>query len=94
MNDKDNIRTLKIGGIGNYDSSKYVIHFHHDDKVDGDVRVTIVGSNSAGFTLTFAKDKETVVNAEFDAFPQDKEGTLILLRETISGEDDSGSDDY
>lgn len=75
------IRTVKIGGVGNYNGKKYVIHFVHEDKVDGDIRVTIVGSNEAGFELAFAKDKETVINTEFKAQPMDNEGTLILFRE-------------
>ena len=74
-------RTVKIGGLGNNDGKKYVLHFVHEDKTDGDIRVTIVGSNEAGFELSFAKDKETVINAEFKAQPQDNEGTLILYKE-------------
>lgn len=78
------VRTVKIGGTGNYDGKKYVIHFVHKDAVDGDIRITIVGSNEAGFELAFAKDKETVINAEFKAQPQDNEGTLILYKEEDS----------
>lgn len=74
-------RTVKIGGLSNNDGKKYVLHFVHEDKTDGDIRVTIVGSNEAGFELSFAKDKETVINAEFKAQPQDNEGTLILFKE-------------
>ena len=77
-------RTVKIGGAGNYDGKKYVIHFVHKDAIDGDIRVTIVGSNEAGFELAFAKDKETVINAEFKAQPHDKDGTLILYKESDS----------
>ena len=77
------VRTLKIGGLGNYDGKQYVIHFVHKDSVDGDLRVTIVGNNEAGFALAFAKDKETVVNAEFKAQPHDGDGTLIILQEDI-----------
>ena len=43
----------------------------------------IVGQNEAGFTLAFAKDKETVVDAEFKASPMDSEGTLIHYEEEI-----------
>ena len=75
-------RTVKIGGLGNNDGKKYVLHFVHEDKMDGDVRITIVGSNEAGLELTFAKDKETVINAEFKAQPHDNDGTLILFKET------------
>lgn len=74
-------RTVKIGGAGNYDGKKYIIRFVHEDAVDGDIRVTIVGSNEAGFEMAFAKDKETVINAEFKAMPMDDEGTLIEYRE-------------
>lgn len=77
----NNKTTLTIGGIGNYIDTLYVIRFVYSDAVDGDVRATIVGSNNAGFELSFQKDKETVVNAEFKAFPIKKDGTLIILEE-------------
>lgn len=76
-------RIVKIGGIANATGKKYVIHFVHKDDVDGDVRVTIVGNNQAGFTIAFAKDSETVIDAEFKAQPMDKEGTLILYEEDM-----------
>lgn len=78
-----NKRIVKIGGIGNDNGKNYLIRFHHEDKVDGDIRVSIVGRNEAGFSLAFAKDKETVVDAEFKAAPHDTEGTLILYEEEI-----------
>jgi hypothetical protein len=81
--ESNGIRTVKIGGIANNDGKKYVIHFLHEDAVDGDIRVTIVGQNRAGFSLAFAKNKETVINAEFKAQPQDTEGTLIKYTEEI-----------
>ena len=74
-------RTVKIGGIGNYDGSQYVIRFVHEDSEEGDVRVTIVGSNESGFEMSFAKDTETVLNAEFKAVPHDSDGTLIIYEE-------------
>lgn len=76
-------RTVKIGGLGKQDGKQYVIRFVHEDAVDGDIRVTIVGNNQAGFTLAFAKDKETVVDAEFKAMPMDSEGTKIIYEEEI-----------
>lgn len=81
VSESQGVRTVKIGGIDNYTGAKYVIHFVHTDDVDGDIRITIVGSNEAGFEMAFAKDKETVINAEFKAQPQDAEGTLILYKE-------------
>lgn len=81
VSENEGVRTVKIGGISHYDGKKYVIHFLHEDAQDGDIRITIVGSNEAGFEMSFAKDRETVINAEFKAQPQDNEGTLILYKE-------------
>ena len=78
-------RTVKIGGTQNYDGKSYVLLFVHKDPVDGDVRLLIAGSNQSGFTLTFAQDAETVVDAEFKALPHDDEGTLVELIEEMPG---------
>ena len=80
---QNDIRTVKIGGAGNFDGKKYVIHFVHEDPADGDVRITMVGSNDNGFELSFAKDKETVINAEFRAMPCDANGTLLIYKEDM-----------
>jgi len=76
-------RTLKIGGIGNQDGKSYVVRFLHEDANDGDVRVTIVGQNQSELAIAFAKDKETVINAEFIALPNDTDGTLLIYEEEI-----------
>lgn len=76
-------RTVKIGGLGKQDGKQYVIRFVHEDAVDGDIKVTIVGNNQAGFSLAFVKDKETVIDAEFNAAPMDNEGTKIIYEEEI-----------
>lgn len=78
------LRTVKFGGVGNAKRAKYLICFHHEDPIDGDIWVIIVGNNQAGFSLAFAKDKETVIDAEFKALPQDNEGTLIKYIEEDS----------
>ena len=57
-----------------------------------DTWVMIVGNNQAGFSLAFANDKETVVDAEFTALPQDKEGTLIHYEEEVLEDTQSLSD--
>ena len=74
-------RILKVGGIGNAQGNKYIIAFHHEDPIDGDIWLKIVGQNQAGFTLAFAKDAETVIDAEFKCLAQDNEGTLIEYTE-------------
>lgn len=85
-------RTVKIGGAGNQQGKKYVIHFLHEDAVDGDIRVSIVGNNQAGFSFAFAKEQETIINAEFKAQPMDKEGTLIYYQEELAGTEPEGAE--
>lgn len=85
-------RIVKIGGVGNATGKKYILHFVHKDDQDGDIRVTVVGNNKAGFTIAFAKDSETVIDAEFKAQPQDKEGTLIRYEEDIEPEAKTNED--
>lgn len=84
VTESDGIRTVKIGGVGNYDGKSYALCFHHTDKVDGDVWVVVRAVNQGGFSLAFAKDKETVIDAEFKCLPQDDEGTLIQYVEQIA----------
>lgn len=79
-----NKKVVKIGGVGNYDGKKYVLRFVHTDD-EGTIRISIVGANEAGFEIAFAKDEETVIDAEFSAFPMDDEGTLILYSEAPKG---------
>lgn len=77
------VRTVKVGGIGNQDGKSYFIMFVHEDSVDGDITVSIVGKSTAGFKLSFKIDAETVIDAEFTAEPQDSEGTLVVYTEEI-----------
>ena len=81
--DKNGIRTVKIGGLSNYNGKSYAICFHHTDHIDVDVWIVIRGTAKGGFKMAFAKDKETVVDAEFSALPSDDEGTLITFVEEI-----------
>lgn len=76
-------RTIKIGGVENDNGKKWLHRFVHKDDVDGDVRVTIVGTNKSGFSLAFAKDKGTTLEPEITAEPLDKEGHLIIYTEDV-----------
>lgn len=77
------IRTTKIGGSGNSQGGYYAICFHHEDETDGDLWIMIKGRNTAGATLSFAKDAGTVIEPEFKALPHDEAGTLVELLEEI-----------
>ena len=77
-------KTVKIGGIENYDNQMYVLRFVHEDSTEGDVRLTVVGNNTAGFELQFQPDTETVLNAEFECVPGvGAAGVLVVYNEKI-----------
>ena len=78
------VRTVKIGGAGNAQGKYYAIGFHHEDKQDGDIWVIIKGRNTAGVTLTLAKDEATKLEPEFRAMPHDANGTLVEYIEETS----------
>ena len=84
VTDANGVRTVKIGGVGNYNGKSYVLCFHHTDKIDGDIWVVVRAVNQGGFSLAFAKDKETVIDAEFKCLPQDEDGTLIQYIEEVA----------
>ena len=84
VTEEGGIRKVKLGGVGNHNGKSYALCFHHTDKVDGDVWVVVRAVNQGGFSLAFAKDKETVIDAEFKCLPQDDEGTLIEYVEEIA----------
>lgn len=69
--------TLKIGGQIN-GLKKVVVRFVHTMTDGKKLRATLIGNNSAGFELSFAKDKETIIDAEFKALSQE-DGTLVTI---------------
>lgn len=76
-------RTTKLGGIDNDNGKKYIVIFEHVDKVYGDLYIVLVGTNTAGLTLQFAKDSTSKLEPEFTAEPHDDEGTLIQIIEKL-----------
>lgn len=89
--EKDGIRTFKLGGTQNLKSNKYLFRFVHKDPDDGDIRITILGSTQNGFSISFQKDKETVINPEIRAESLDDTGTLLIYEEEILSETSSAS---
>lgn len=85
VTEKNGKRTLSVGGVGNQNVIKYLFRFVHTDRIDGDVRVTVVGSNQAGITLGYTKDKETAINPEIKGEPLNAAGNLFIYEEEILG---------
>lgn len=78
-----NVRTTKVGGLGNQSNKSYVLLFVHKDDVNGDTRLWIVGKNTSGFTFSYKPDTTTVLDVTFKALAQDSEGTLLKIEEDI-----------
>lgn len=70
---------VSIGGLGNQRNQNYIVRLVQRDSLQGDMRITIVGSNAEGFTLTVAKDKEALIPCKFSATALDSNGTLLKL---------------
>lgn len=83
VTEADGHRTIKIGGMDNDSGKRYLIRFHHPDAKYGDVRLTVVGTQAGGFTLTYKNDEASKMALEIHAEPSDNEGTLILMDETL-----------
>lgn len=74
-------RVIKIGGIKSDKGKSYLLRFVYKDPVDGDIRITMVGKNTGGWSAAFTPSTETTLQPSFQAEPQDDEGTLILYEE-------------
>lgn len=70
--------TLKIGKNTSSSIKQVLLRFVH--KLDGEnaIKMTMVGSPSAGFTLSFNPEEETVIDAEFSALSQE-DGTKVTI---------------
>lgn len=69
-------KTVKIGGKKAL--TNYVLQFVHTKDDETKLRIRMVATAGDGFTLTFAKDKETVTDATFKALSQ-TDGTLVEI---------------
>lgn len=79
-------RTIKIGGMGQDDGKVHLFRFVHPDAKYGDVRITIVGTQTGGFKLNFKPDDAGNMDLEITAQASDSEGTLILYDEEVLGD--------
>ena len=79
-------RTIKIGGMGHDDGKVHLFRFVHPDAQYGAVRLTIVGTQTGGFKLTFKPDDAGNMDLEITAQASDNEGTLIIYDEEVLGD--------
>jgi len=71
-------RTIRLGGASQLEH--YVLRFVHTKPDGTKLRVTMIGTAGAGFTLTFSGSEETVIDAEFKALAQ-TDGTIVTIAE-------------
>lgn len=77
-------RTLKLGGKAARLMDEYVVRFVHTYSDGNKLRITLVATASNGFTLAFAPDKETVIDAEFKAKAHDADGVQLIIQDTYT----------
>lgn len=83
VEEKNNKRIAKIGGVTNDNGKRYLIRGVHRDPIDGDIRITGVGVNTGGWEAAFKPDSETVIQPTFELDPLDTDGTLMIYEEEI-----------
>ncbi len=76
------LATLKIGASGAI--AQYLVRFVHTLDTGKKIRVTIVGTASNGFELSFNPDEETVIDAEFKAMAHDIEGNQVVIEQELA----------
>lgn len=81
---KSGHRVIKIGGLDSDTQQSYLFRFVHKDSKYGDIRITIAGRQTEGFTLAYKKDEAGAMALEVTAEALDSVGTLILYDEAIS----------
>lgn len=81
-NEASGKRTLKLGGKSARLMDEYVIRFVHTYSDGNKLRITLVATASNGFSLAFAPDKETVIDAEFKAKAHDEHGVQLIIEDT------------
>lgn len=79
-------RTVKIGGLKYASNKLWLFRLVHPDDKYGDVRITVVGTATGGFTLTYKQDDAGNLDLEATAQPSDSDGTLIIYDEEVIGD--------
>ncbi len=74
---------IKLGGLQNDNGKRYIIIFKQIDPELGDLYLALVGTNTAGITIAFARDATSKLEPEFTALPCDEEGTLAIMFEAL-----------
>ncbi len=97
MSTEGKYNVLKIGGLDNDNGEQYIVIFKHIDPKYPPLYVAIVGANSAGLSIAFARDNTSKLEPEFTALPCDDEGSLIYIleekvEEAAAAQSDNGGD--
>ena len=78
----DNGKKLLADFCGKRIGNKYILSLYvYPDSKNGDVKITIVGYNSNGFTLSYKKAEAGAIGLEIKALASDDAGTKIIYKE-------------
>jgi len=85
MTTEGKYNVLRIGGLNNDDGKQYLVIFKHIDPKYPPLYIILVGTNTAGLTLVFARDNTTKLEPEFTAEAMDDAGTRLMIVEATAG---------
>lgn len=78
------VKQLKLGGNGAREMDKFIVVFEHKLTSGKVLRVGLVGTSDDGLSLAFQPDKETQVDATFNACSNDSDGCLLIIEEAAA----------
>lgn len=81
---KTNHRIIKLGGLSNQGTDRWLYRFVHTRDDGRKLRITVTGKNVGTVTLKFDTENPTTVDAEIAAETLDGEGTLVIYDDEIT----------
>lgn len=86
---KEGHRIYKIGGLSNVNKKRYLFRFVHTRDDGRKLRVTVTGKNTGTISLAFNPEDASSVDAEITASSLDAEGTLVILDDELTDEEEA-----
>lgn len=77
-------RIIKLGGLSNQGTDKWLYRFVHTRDDGRKLRITVTGKNVGTVSLKFDTENPTTVDAEIAAETLDGEGTLVIYDDEIT----------
>lgn len=86
IDENTGVKTLKLGGHTR-EQEQFIVVFEHERRDGSRLIVGLAATNDAGLNLNLLPDKETQLDAEFNAVSNDSNGCLLIIEEVpVTGE--------